>query len=185
YHGQVPGTTQKIAMTTLGAFDVATPPGGITAEVVVVDDFAELASLSRDAVAGRIVLFNARFDRRLSESGLAGDAYKQAVEYRNDGRAAAEKRGALAVLVRSVGGAAFRLPHAGATDYFHTAHIPAAAITAEDADLIARLCAQGTVRLHLSSTSQMLPEVESNNVIADLEGSDHPEQVVIVSGHLD
>src|SRR5262249_12112034 len=131
------------------------------------------------------VVFNERFDRRLAESGFAGEAYKQAVEYRNEGRAAAEKRGAVAVLVRSVGGAAFRIPHAGATDFFHAAHIPAAAITAEDGDLIARLCAQGTVRLHLSSTSQMLPEVESYNVIADLKGSDRPEQVVIVSGHLD
>jgi len=185
YPGQVPGTTQKIVATALGAFGIATPPDGITAEVVVMNSLAELAALPREKVAGRIVVFNERFSRRLADSGFAAEAYAQAVEYRNEGRAAAAKQGAVAVLVRSVGGAEFRLPHTGATDYFHTADIPAAAVTAEDADLIARLAAEGPVRLHLLLTSQMLPGVESYNVIADLKGSEHPEQIVIVSGHLD
>jgi carboxypeptidase Q len=185
YPGQVPGTTQKMVVTALGAYGIATPREGITADVVVVNSFIELAALPRERVAGRVVLFNGRFDRRMAESGLAFDAYNQAARYRTEGRAAAAKAGAAAMLVRSVGGAEYRLPHAGATDYLHSADIPAAAITAEDADLIARLSAQGTVRLHLLLTSQMLSEVESYNVIADLEGSEHPEQVVIVSGHLD
>src|SRR5215471_19861965 len=185
YPDQVPGTTQRIVIAALGGPGVATPRDGITAEVLTVNSLAELAARSRDQVTGKIVLFNKRFDERMADSGFAFDAYDQAVESRNDGRIAAEKAGAIAVLVRSVGGAEFRLVHVGATDYFNSAHIPAAAITAEDADLIVRLSSQGPVRLHLVLTSDLHEEVDSYNVIADLRGSEHPEQIVIVSGHLD
>jgi carboxypeptidase Q len=185
YPDQVPGTIQRIVIAALGGPGVATPRDGITAEVLTVNSLAELAARPRDQVTGKIVLFNKRFDRRMADSGFAFDAYDQAVESRNDGRIAAEKAGAIAVLVRSVGGAEFRLVHVGATDYFSVAHIPAAAITAEDADLIVRLSSQGPVRLRLALSSDLHEEVDSYNVIADLKGSKHPEQVVIVSGHLD
>jgi Zn-dependent M28 family amino/carboxypeptidase len=90
------------------------------------------------------------------------------------------------VLVRSVGGADFRLPHTGATFYDPSVpRIPAAAITAEDADMLADLASQGSVQMHLTLTPETMPKVESYNVIADWKGSTHPEQVVIVSGHLD
>jgi Zn-dependent M28 family amino/carboxypeptidase len=89
-------------------------------------------------------------------------------------------------LIRSVGGAEYRLPHTGQTDYKKDApKIPAAAVTAEDADLMAALAPQGRVRLRLLLTPQQLPEAVSYNVIGDLKGSEHPEQIVIVSGHLD
>ena len=185
YPDQVPGTTQRIVIAALGGPGVATPRDGITAEVLTVNSLAELAARPRDQVTGKIVLFNKRFDGRMADSGFAFNAYDQAVESRNDGRIAAEKAGAIAVLVRSVGGADFRLVHVGATDYFSVAHIPAAAITAEDADLIVRLSSQGPVRLRLALSSDLHEEVDSYNVIADLKGSNHPEQVVIVSGHLD
>jgi Zn-dependent M28 family amino/carboxypeptidase len=85
-----------------------------------------------------------------------------------------------------VGGADFRLPHTGEThEDAKVPGIPAGAVAAEDADLMARLAAQGPVRLHLVLTPKMLPQAQSYNVIADLKGSEHPEQVVIVSGHLD
>jgi carboxypeptidase Q len=185
YPDQVPGTIQRIVLAALGGQGVATPRDGITAEVLTVNSLAELAARPRDQVRGKIVLFNKRFDGRMADSGFAFDTYEQAVESRNDGRIAAEKAGAIAVLVRSVGGADFRLVHVGATDYFSVAHIPAAAITAEDADLIVRLSSQGPVRLRLALSSDLHEEVDSYNVIADLKGSKHPEQVVIVSGHLD
>jgi Zn-dependent M28 family amino/carboxypeptidase len=85
-----------------------------------------------------------------------------------------------------VGGADYRLPHTGTTRYDPSLpKIPAAAVTAEDADLMANLAAQGAVQMHLTLTPQPLPKVASHNVIADWKGSSHPEQVVIVSGHLD
>ena len=186
YPGQAPGTQQKIVVTALASMDNATPPEGITAEVVVVDSFAELEALPREKVAGKIVVFNEQFDHSKAAGGFALSAYGEAVAYREKGREAAARQGAAAALVRSAGEAEFRLPHTGQTGYDpKLPAIPAAAVTAEDAGLMKRLTAQGPVRLHLVLTPQMLPNVDSYNVIADLKGSEHPEQVVIVSGHLD
>ena len=185
FPGQAEGTTQKVVLTALGP-SVATPPEGLTAEVVAVKDFHELAVLGRARVAGKIVLFNHPFDQQMASVGQGLDAYAQAVIYRRDGPSAAARYGGVAALVRSVGGAAFRLPHAGQTRYAPgVPPVPAAAVTVEDADLIASLAAQGTVRMRLVLTPQLLPDAPSFNVVADLKGSEHPEQVVIVSGHLD
>jgi len=92
YSGRVPGTTQKIVVAALGGFGVATPRDGIMAEVVVVNSFADLAALPHEKVAGKIVLFNKRFDRTMADSGFAFDAYDQAVEFRTAGRAARRRR---------------------------------------------------------------------------------------------
>jgi Zn-dependent M28 family amino/carboxypeptidase len=109
-------------------------------------------------------------------------AYGESVRYRGAGPRAAAELGAVAALVRSVGSADFRLPHTG---WSFPAGIPAGAVTAEDAELIAHLSAQGKVRMHLTLTPQKLPDATGYNVIADLKGIEHPEQVVVVSGHLD
>ena len=181
YPRQAAGTVQKIVLTALGN-SAATPEGGLTREVVVVNDFDELAALGRDKITGRIVLFNEKFDKRMAEAGRGGAAYGEAVIYRGRGPRDAAGLGAAAVLVRSVGGADYRLPHTGAGA---RAGIPAAAVTAEDADLIAHLTQQGLVAMRLVLTPQTLPDAVSYNVIADLKGSESPEQIVIVSGHLD
>jgi len=183
--GQAPGTTQKIVLTALGG-SVATPPDGLTAEVLVVHDFDELRALPADAAKGKIVLFNHPFDKELAAVGNGGAAYGGAVVYRGAGPSVAGALGAVAVLVRSVGGADYRLPHTGLTDYTPgIPKIPAAAVTAEDAGLLDNLASQGPVRVHLTLTPQTLPDAPSYNVIADWKGSEHPEQVVVVSGHLD
>ena len=181
YPGQAPATSQKIVLTALGGSN-GTPADGITAEVVVVLNFAELDALGRAGVAGKIVLFNVPFDKRMAAQNESGPAYGEVVAYRSRGAKAAEALGAVAALVRSAGGADYRLPHTGT---MQPAGIPAAAVTAEDAELISDLAGQGRVRMHLVLTCQTLPDVESANVIADLKGSEHPEQVVLVSGHLD
>jgi hypothetical protein len=185
FPGMAEGTMQRLAVTALGG-SVATPLEGITANVAVVGDFDELTALGRDKVAGRIVVFDEKFDRRLAASGFGLDAYGGAAEYRHAGASAAARLGAVAALMRSAGGAEFRLPHTGGMGYDADApRIPAGALAAEDADLIARLARQGEVRLHLLLTPKQLPDVEAVNVVADLKGAQHPEQVVIVSGHLD
>ncbi|MFZ0296365.1 MAG: M20/M25/M40 family metallo-hydrolase [Candidatus Sulfotelmatobacter sp.] len=181
YPGMVPGTTQKIVLTALGG-STSTPADGLTADVVTVNTFDELTALSRDKVAGKIVLFNEIFDKQKAASGEAFAAYGEAVRYRAAGPKAAADLGAVAALVRSVGNADYRLPHTG---FSFPAGIPAGAVTAEDADLIVHLAAQGKVRMHLTLTPQKLPDETSYNVIADLKGSEHPDQIVIVSGHLD
>jgi len=185
FPGQVPGTTQKIILTALGG-SVGTLPNGLTAEVVTVHDFAELQALGRATVEGKIVLFNRPFDQQMAAQGFGREAYRQIVPYRTGGPSAAARLGAVASLVRSAGGADYRLPHAGFMRYEKDVPpIPAAALTAEDADLIEGLNREGTVRVHLTLTPQILPDAETFNVVADLKGSEHPEQIVIVSGHLD
>src|SRR2546430_6664493 len=185
FPGQAAGTTQKIVLCALGG-SVATPPNGIEADMVCVRDFEELKSLPREKENGKIVLFNHSFDKQMAAQGHGGEAYGQAVVYRSDGPVAAAKLGAAACLIRSVGGADYRIPHTGQTNYEDgVPKISAAAVTAEDADLLVYLAAQGETGMHLVLTPQTLPDVESANVIADIKGSEHPEQVVIVSGHLD
>ena len=185
FPGMAENTTQKIVLCALGG-SVPTSPDGLTAEVIAVETFDELQSLPREKVVGKIVLFDCHFDKEMAAEGHGGEAYGEAVVYRGSGPSAAARKGAVACLVRSVGGADYRLPHTGATNYSGDApKIPAAAVTAEDADLIVDLSRQGPVKMKLVLTPQTLPEIESANVIADVKGTEHPEQVVIVSGHLD
>ena len=181
YPGQVAGTSQKIVLTALGG-STSTPVEGLAADVVAVNDFDELRSLGRDKVTGKIVLFNEIYDKKKAAAGLSFVAYGEAVRYRGMGPRAAAELGAIAALIRSVGSADYRLPHTG---FSFPAGIPAGAVTAEDADLIAHLAAQGKVRMHLTLTPQKLPDAIGYNIIADLKGSEHPEQIVVVSGHLD
>jgi carboxypeptidase Q len=181
YPGMVPGTTQRIVLTALGG-STSTPADGLTADVVTVDTFEELQALGHDKVAGKIVLFNELFDKQKAAGGLAFAAYGEAVRYRGAGPKAAADLGALAALVRSVASADYRLPHTG---FSFPAGIPAAAVTAEDADLIVHMAAEGKVRMRLTLTPQKLPDETGFNVIADLKGSEHSEQIVVVSGHLD
>src|SRR6202041_3410979 len=158
---------------------------GISAQVLVVHSFDELRA--REAAArGKIVLFDVPFDEELAMNGRAGTAYGQGVVYRAQGAAAAARAGAAAALVRTVGGANYRLPHTGQMNYDpKVAKIPTAALSAEDAMWISRLAAQGPVTLRLTLLPQALPDVDSHNVMADWAGRERPEEVVIVSGHLD
>jgi Zn-dependent M28 family amino/carboxypeptidase len=180
-----PGTTQKIVVTALGN-SAPTSEDGLTANVMVVGSFAELRSLPVGEVKGKIVLFNKPFDKELTAQGFGLDAYGQNLAYRGVGPSFGGSLGAAAVLVRSLGGGDFRLPHTGLTLYGEGVDkVPAAAITAEDADLLARLSKQGPVTMRLTLTPKTLPPTSSYNVIADWKGSEHPEEVVLVSGHLD
>jgi carboxypeptidase Q len=183
--GMAPGTTHKVVLTALGGSG-ATPAEGITADVLVVKDIAELQSLAPDKVKGTIVVFTSKYDVAMAEAGLAFQAYSKAVGVRGRGALEAAKLGAVASVIRSVGSANFRLPHTGAMRPWEAVTpIAAAAAAYEDIDTIAHLATQGQVRMHLTLTPQTLPDVESANVIADIKGTEHPEQIVIVSGHLD
>lgn len=185
YPGQVEGTTQRILVTALGN-TVATPDRGITAPVLVIDNVEQLDKLPADQVTGKIILFNYRFDDFAAEAGRWEQAYAAAVQYRSSGPARATKKGAVAALVRSVGSGRFRLAHTGLAKYEEgTPQIPAGAVAAEDADLISELAKEGQVEIHVVLTPRDLPAEKSYNIIADLKGSEKPEQIVVVSGHLD
>ena len=184
YPGRPAGVIQHLHLTTLGG-SVATPAQGISSQVLVVHSFDELSARAAEA-QGKIVVFDVPYNENLAVNGRSGTAYGQGVAYRTHGASAAARVGATAALVRTVGGANYRLPHTGQMNYDpKLPKIPTAALSAEDSMWIARLAAEGPVTLRLKLLPQSLPEVESHNVIADWVGRERPDDVVIVSGHLD
>mgnify|MGYP001823080672 FL=1 len=155
---------------------VGTPAGGITAPAVVVGSFEELESLGRDAVEGKIVVY-----------AVPWEGYGKTVRYRGDGASRAAALGAVAVLVRSATGRSIASPHTGALRYSDDApEIPAAAITVEDAEWMRRLVEMGyDLSLELHMEAQTLPDAMSANVIAEIRGSEAPEEIVVLGGHYD
>jgi carboxypeptidase Q len=176
---------QKIVLTALGG-SVATPASGITADVVEVGSYDELKQLGAK-VKGKIVFYDNPMDMELVRSGRSFEAYRRAVEFRSSGASRAVEFGAVAAVIRSVGSASLRTPHTGAMRYDpKLPKIPAAAMAAEDSMLLHRLLAKGQrVRMHLVLTPKTLPDVESANVVAEIRGSERPEEIVLVGGHLD
>ena len=165
---------KKMHMLGLG-MSVGTPPEGITAQVVFVHTFAELDALPDSAVKGKIVVFNPGWHGYGVNSG-----------YRTGGPSRAAKKGAVAVLVRSATPLAQQLPHTGTLNYAADApKVPAAAISIEDAEMMERLTKEGPVTVHLKMDAHQLPDVEAGNVIGEIPGSEHPEQVVVLGGHID
>ena len=165
---------KDLAMLGLGG-SIATPRSGITAEVMVVNDFDELDHRS-DEVKGKIVLFNAPFT-----------SYGKTVQYRYSGASAASKYGAVASLIRSVGPWSMNTPHTGVMAYKdHVNKIPHAALTMEDAMMLGRLHDQGEkIVVKLEMDARMAADRWSRNVIGELKGSTYPDEVVVVGGHID
>jgi len=176
---------QKIIVTALGG-SVATPAAGITADVVEVHSFDELKQLGA-SVKGKIVFFDAPMDMDLVRAHRGFEAYGKAVIFRSAGPSRAAEYGAVAVVIRSVGSTSLRTPHTGSLTYDpRQPKIPAAAMTIEDAMLVDRLLRKGErVRMHLLLTPRTLPDAESANVIAELRGSEKPDEIVVIGGHLD
>jgi carboxypeptidase Q len=166
---------KPLTMLGLGG-SVGTPAGGITAPVVVVRSFGDLASRGA-AVRGKIVLFDVPFT-----------TYDETVAYRYGGASAAAKLGAVAVLVRSVASFSMNSPHTGMMRYDSTVarRIPAAAITVEDAMLMHRMQDRGqAISVRLTMSARTLPPAPSRNVVAELRGRERPDEVVVIGGHID
>jgi len=166
--------SRPLRMLGLG-MSVGTPPSGITADVLVVSNFDELTAAG-GKVSGKIVVFNAPYE-----------GYGKTVAYRVAGASRAAKMGALAVLVRSITPLALQQPHTGTLIYDQDSpQIPAAAISIEDATLLSRLQASGeTPRVHLEMSAHSEPDAEAANVIGEMPGREHPEEVVVMGGHID
>jgi carboxypeptidase Q len=163
-------------MVILGLGDsVATPADGVQAEVLTVRTFEELDTRSAQA-RGKIVFFNAPFTN-----------YGETVRFRSAGPSRAARLGAVGVLVRSIGPDGLRTPHTGALSYANDApKIPAAAVTSEDADRLQRMSDRGnTVIVRLKMEAHFGPDAESANVVGEIRGREKPDEVVVVSGHLD
>ena len=161
---------------------VGTPEGGITAEVVIVDGLDSLETLG-DGARGKIVLFNQKMEKGFGKE----NGYGSLSSVRAKGASAAARHGAVAMLIRSLGTADFRLPHTGSLQYDEdVARIPAAAVSAEDGMLIARLADHGEpVRVRLEMGAKTLPDARSANVLAEIRGRELPDEVVVIGAHLD
>lgn len=166
---------KPLHMLGLG-MSIGTPPGGITADVVSVSTFDELEKLGRERVQGKIVVYNYEFR-----------GYGPARNFRSAGPSRAAAMGAVAVLVRSATGLAMQIPHTGEMEYDEKQpKIPAAALSPEDAAMLATLSGQGVpVKVHLEMGARMEPDVEAGDVIGEIPGKTHPEEVVTLGGHID
>jgi hypothetical protein len=166
---------KPLHMLGLG-MSVGTPPGGITADVVVVSNFDELTKLGSAGIRGKIVLFNAPYE-----------GYGQTVTYRSNGPSRAAALGAVAVLVRSITPLNMQIPHTGALTYDEAQpKIPAAAITLEDAMTLARFQASKVpIRVTLEMSAHLEPDADSFDVMAEIPGRELPGEVVVLGGHLD
>jgi carboxypeptidase Q len=165
---------QRLPMLGLGG-SVATPGEGLTARVLLVRSFDELKQRAEEA-RGKIVVFNAPFVE-----------YGRTVAYRTRGAIEAARAGAVASLVRSVTPFSLQTPHTGAMSYDPAvAKIPHAAITIEDAERFQRWQDRGQpVLIRLKMSARLLDDVPSRNVVAEVVGREKPEEIVLVSGHLD
>ncbi len=169
-----------LAALALGG-SVATPPDGLTASTV---ELPNVAALTTTDVRGKIVFFNGPMNPTYVNTGRA---YSEAGAQRNRGPAEAARHGAIAVVVRSLTHALDDEPHTGSTTYLpDVPRIPAAAISTLAAErLSATLAADPSVQLKVTINSQWLPDAPSANVIGEIRGSEFPEQIILVGGHLD
>ncbi|HKN82258.1 MAG TPA: M28 family metallopeptidase [Pyrinomonadaceae bacterium] len=165
---------RKLQMLGLGN-SIGTPAEGVTAEAVVVRDFDELERLG-ERVRGKIVVYNAPFTN-----------YGASVLYRLQGASRAARYGAVAALVRSIAPVSLQTPHTGAMSYDPAQpKIPTAAITIEVAEFLQRMNDRGDhPTLRLKMEAKFLPDAESANVVAEVKGSEKPDEVVVIGGHLD
>lgn len=165
---------KPLHMLGLG-MSVGTPAEGITAPIVFIPDLATLAKTPEDQIKGKIVVFN---------PGWHG--YGVGSIHRTTGASRAAAKGAVAVLVRSATGLALQTPHTGTLTYLPgMPKIPAAAVSVEDAELLERLAKEGPVTVKLRMEAHMEPDQKAGNVMGEIPGTEHPEQVVVLGGHID
>ena len=174
---------QPLKITALGG-SVATPPAGIEAEVVEITSMDNLSKLAPGALAGKIAFLDAPMRRAIDGAG-----YGDIVPLRSRGAGLAQKAGAIATILRSVGTDHNRLPHTGAK-HKDDVEIPAGALSVPDAELLHDvLQLQGStgapVRVRLTLTPRMLADAESANVVGEVRGREKPDEVVLLGAHLD
>lgn len=171
---------QKLVLTALGR-SAATGAEGLEAEVVVFETVDELERQPEGALAGRIAYIGHAMNKTQN-----GSSYGYFGKARFQGPSIAASKGAVGCLIRSVGTHSHRMPHTGGTGWQDVDPIPAAALSPPDADQIERIAARGeTIRVSMTLTPEFQGTRPSGNVIADLRGSERPEEIVIVGGHLD
>jgi hypothetical protein len=172
---------QPLMLAALGG-SVGTPPGGLEAEVVLVESLEAIDRVDPRTIAGKIVFFDVKTERTRD-----GEGYGRAVPVRGRGASRAARLGAVGVVIRSIGTGDDRVPHTGGMRYDDAVpKIPAAALAIPDAEVLRRLLAAGRpVRLRMTLGCKAHPDAEGANVIGEIEGSGAPGQIVLLGAHLD
>lgn len=180
-----PGNTINVPVCALGG-SVATPIAGIRSEVIEVDGISALKKLTKKDVSGKIVFFNRPMQADLINTF---ESYSGCVDQRYSGAEEAAKLGAVAVIVRSVNLRLDDFPHTGSMSYGDLSmrkRIPAAAISTNGAELLSSMLALNPeLRFYLKQNCKNLPDVQSYNVIGEIKGSEKPDEIMVVGGHLD
>jgi carboxypeptidase Q len=175
--------SQQVPVTALGG-SVCTPKEGITASIIEVHNFDELKNLGEKNIKGKIVFYNHPFDETYVNTF---DAYGEAVDYRWAGPSEAARYGAIATVCRSMTNINDDFPHTGAMHYEDSLpQIPCCAISTNGANLLSHILkADPKAKFFLQMNCQMLDSVKSYNVIGEMKGSEYPEEIIVVGGHLD
>ncbi len=175
--------SKEVKVVSLGNA-VGTGPKGTIGQVIEVKDFQELAALGRENVEGKIVFFNRAMDPKLMDTF---SAYGGASGQRGAGPSEAAKYGAIGAIVRSLSSFKDDIPHTGSTRYaLNVPKIPAVAISTNNADMLSALLADDKdLQFYFETSAKMLPDVLSYNVVGEIRGSEFPEEIIAVGGHLD
>lgn len=185
YLETAPGVTNNVPICALGG-SIATSGRGVKANVIEVQSIEELKTLGKEKISGKIVFFNRPMDPTLVNTF---EAYSGAVDQRGRGAAEAGKYEALGVIVRSMNLRLDDYPHAGGMSYGDTPEaerIPAAAISTNGADFLsATLRLDPETKFFFKLNCKQLEDVESFNVIGEIKGSTHPDEIMVIGGHLD
>ena len=175
----------SIPVCALGG-SVATPKNGLTAAVIEVHSIKEIAELGEDKIKGKIVFFNRPMQPDNIETFTS---YGGCVDQRFGGAKEASKFGAVATIVRSMNMRLDDFPHTGAQSYGDLPkdqYIPAAAISTNAAELLSKsLKANPNLKFYLKQSCEQFEDVLSYNVIGEIKGSEYPDRIMVVGGHLD
>jgi hypothetical protein len=175
----------NVPVCALGG-SIATPKNGILAEVIEVHSIEELTDLGTDKIKGKIVFYNRPMENAQLE---AFNAYSGAGDQRYEGAKEASKFGAVATIVRSLSLRLDDFPHTGAQSYGdipESQYIPAAAISTNAAELLSATLKKNVhLKFYLNQSCQQMEDVMSYNVVGEIKGSEHPENIILVGGHLD
>lgn len=182
---QVEKQKKSFPICALG-MSVATPKNGLLANVIEVKSLEELKALGTDKVKGKIIFFNRPMNPEFIETF---HAYGSCVDQRSSGAREAGELGAVGVIVRSMNLRLDDFPHTGSTNYKDIAmdkRIPAAAISTNGAEELSKLLTENpNAKLYFKQSCQTLEDVLSYNVVGEITGSEHPNKIMVVGGHLD
>ena len=172
---------RKLEVIAIGN-SIGTGPKAIIDNVVLVNSFEDLEA-KKDLVSGKIVFYNYKFNPAYVSTFLA---YRDAVQYRGYGASRAAKYGAIAVIVRSMSHSTDNNPHTGALIYDSAYNkIPAVAIGLQDADFLSDKLSREKISVYIRTNGKFLPDTIGHNVIGELKGSEFPDEIITVGGHLD